>query len=157
MILNGKIALITGAAQGLGLNIAQKYTDEGALVYICDVKDITNDAANLEKTGKAFYRKLDVVCEDQWISVLKEIVDTHGKIDILINNAAINIRDSIEEMEPASLDLMMDINIKGPFLGIKHVIPYMKNAGGGSIINMSSICGLVGHKFTTLEIFRRIG
>lgn len=149
MLLDNKTALVTGAVQGLGLEIARKYVDEGALVYICDLKEVSEDAAELINTGRAFYRTLDVCNEDQWKSVLKEIVDTHGKIDILVNNAGINIRETVENMKSEELDLMMNINIKGPFLGIKHVIPYMKKAGGGSIINMSSICGLVGHKYTT--------
>jgi cyclopentanol dehydrogenase len=66
-----------------------------------------------------------------------------------VNNAGINIRQTIEDMKPEELDLMMAINVKGPFLGIKHVIPSLRKRGGGSIINMSSICGLVGHKYTT--------
>ena len=149
MQLENKTALVTGAVQGLGLRIARKYIDEGAIVYLCDLKDVSDEATELVNTGRAFYRTLDVSNETQWIEVIKEIVETHGKIDILVNNAGINIRETIEDMKPEELDLMMSINIKGPFLGIKHVIPYMKEAGGGSIINMSSICGLVGHKYTT--------
>ena len=148
MQLENKTALVTGAVQGLGLQIARRYVEEGAIVYICDLKDVSDEAAELVKTGRAFYRTLDVCNETQWKSVLKEIVDTHGKIDILVNNAGINIRETIENMKAEELDMMMNINIKGPFLGIKHVIPYMKETGGGSIINMSSICGLIGHRYT---------
>ena len=149
MLLKNKVALITGAAQGLGSQIAQKFIDEGAIVYICDIKDKTPEAELLESSGQAFYRKLDVTEESQWAAVLKEITESLGKIDILVNNAAVNIRETIEEMKESHLDIMMDINIKGPFLGIKHTIPYFKKNRGGSIINMSSICGLVGHKYTT--------
>jgi len=149
VLLQNKIALITGAAQGLGNQIARKFIDEGSIVYICDIKDKTPEVEELERGGRAFYRTLDVTDEVHWEAVLGEIAQTHGKIDILVNNAAINIRETIEEMDESHLDLMMDINIKGPFLGIKHTIPYFKKNGGGSIINMSSICGLVGHKYTT--------
>ena len=72
-----------------------------------------------------------------------------GRLDVLVNNAGINIREPIEEMTEEHLDLMLAVNVKGPFLGIKHAIPALRKAGGGSIINMSSICGLVGHKYTT--------
>ena len=149
MVLKNKIALITGAAQGLGMQIALKYMEAGAIVYLCDVKDKPEDTALLEKTGQSVYRKLDVTSEEDWKSVLEEIDRSHGHIDILVNNAAINIRETVEDMEESHLDLMMAINIKGPFLGIKHVIPYMRKKGGGSILNMSSICGLVGHRYTT--------
>ncbi|MBN2625118.1 MAG: SDR family oxidoreductase [Spirochaetales bacterium] len=148
MLLKDKIALVTGGAQGLGSQIARKYIAEGAIVYICDVKEKTPEAVSLENSGKGFYRKLDVTDEAHWSGVLKEISEKHGKIDILVNNAAVNIRETIEDMDASHLDLMMDINIKGPFLGIKHIIPYFRKNGGGSIINMSSICGLVGHKYT---------
>ena len=68
---------------------------------------------------------------------------------MLVNNAGINIRETIEDMQEANFDTMLAVNVKGPFLGIKHAIPLMRQSGGGAIINMSSICGLVGHKYTT--------
>ena len=68
---------------------------------------------------------------------------------MLVNNAGINIREAIEEMTEEHLDAMLAVNVKGPFLGIKHAVPVLRKGGGGSIINMSSICGLVGHKYTT--------
>ena len=74
---------------------------------------------------------------------------TFGSLDVLVNNAGINIRETIEEMKEENLDAMLAVNVKGPFLGIKHAIPLMRKGGGGSIINMSSICGLVGHRYTT--------
>ena len=71
-----------------------------------------------------------------------------GGLDILVNNAGINIRKVIEEMSPEELDRMYGVNVKGPFLGIKHALPVMKKIGGGSIINISSVCGLIGHMYT---------
>ena len=73
---------------------------------------------------------------------------SRGRLDVLVNNAGINIRKDIEEMPEADLDTMLSVNVKGPFMGIKHALPLMRNSGGGSILNMVSICGLVGHKFT---------
>ena len=76
------------------------------------------------------------------------MVERAGRLDVLVNNAGINVRKNIEEMPMESFDAMMAVNVKGPFIGIKHTLPIMRAGGGGVILNMSSICGLVGHKFT---------
>ena len=76
------------------------------------------------------------------------MLEQAGRLDILVNNAGINVRKNIEEMPMESFDAMIAVNVKGPFIGIKHALPIMRAAGGGVILNMSSICGLVGHKFT---------
>ena len=76
------------------------------------------------------------------------MLERAGRLDILVNNAGINIRKNIEEMPVESFDAMLAVNVKGPFLGIKHSLPIMRAAGGGVILNMSSICGLVGHRYT---------
>ena len=86
--------------------------------------------------------------DEEWQQVCRQIEAEAGGIDILVNNAGINIRKVIEEMSGDELDQMYAVNIKGPFLGIKHVLPMMKAQGGGSIINMSSVCGLIGHLYT---------
>ncbi len=97
---------------------------------------------------RAVFLKLDVTSEASWEAALAAILAKSGRLDVLINNAGINIRKNIEEMPAESFDAMLAVNIKGPFLGIKHVLPIMRKAGGGTILNMSSICGLVGHKYT---------
>ena len=152
MKLANKVALITGAAQGLGAAIAQRFAAEGAAVIVCDMN---TDAGNAtvsgiaKNNGQAVFQELDVTQESQWMRVMQAIKSQFGKLDVLVNNVGINIRESIEEMQEKSLDTMLAVNVKGPFLGIKHAIPLMRASGGGAIINMSSICGLVGHKFTT--------
>ena len=80
--------------------------------------------------------------------VLPAVQAEFGRVDVWVNNAGINIRQPIEEMSVESLDLMLAVNVRGPFLGIKHALPLMRKAGGGSIINMGSVCSLIGHKFT---------
>ncbi len=144
--LAGKIALITGAAVGIGAEVARKFRDEGAEVFVCD-----NNSVEGEKTAAAIgavFVPLDVTSEESWVAAYAVVMDRAKRLDILVNNAGINIRKNIEEMPAESFDAMMAVNVKGPFLGIKHALPIMRKGGGGVILNMSSVCGLVGHKFT---------
>jgi len=146
MRLSGKTALITGAAGGIGAEIARRFQEEGASVFVCDV-----NRAEGEKTAAsmgAVFLTLDVTSEESWKATLSAVIKRTGRLDILVNNAGINVRKNIEEMPVESFDAMMAVNIKGPFLGIKHCLPIMRAAGSGVILNMSSICGLVGHKYT---------
>jgi len=146
MRLSGKTALITGAAGGIGAEIARRFREEGASVFVCDV-----NRAEGEKTAAsmgAVFLPLDVTSEESWKAALAAVLKRIGRLDILVNNAGINIRKNIEEMPAESFDAMMAVNVRGPFLGIKHSLPIMRAAGGGVILNMSSICGLVGHKYT---------
>ncbi|MDR2491779.1 MAG: SDR family oxidoreductase [Spirochaetaceae bacterium] len=172
--LENKTALITGAAQGLGEAIARLFAREGAFVYIADTQEEAGKktagsicaecgagsagaagaggagvpAAGAGGSG-AFFVPLDVTREESWQAVLAAVETKSGRLDILVNNAGINIREPIEQMQAASLDAMLAVNVKGPFLGIKHFLPLMRRGGGGSIINMSSVCGLIGHRYTT--------
>jgi NAD(P)-dependent dehydrogenase (short-subunit alcohol dehydrogenase family) len=152
MRLNNKTALITGSARGIGAAIARRFSEEGATVFVADLdetegKKTVSDI--VKEGGKAFFVFLNVTSEESWGKALRVVIEHSGRLDVLINNAGINIREPIEEMKEESLDTMLAVNVKGPFMGIKHVIPLMRKNGGGCIINMSSICGLVGHKFTT--------
>ncbi len=151
MRLKTKRALITGGAQGIGLAIAQRFCSEGASVWLADVNreaGIAAASAIQQSGGTATFVCLDVSDETSWLEACSGIVDEAGGLDILVNNAGINIRKTIEEMSGDELDRMYAVNIKGPFLGIKYVLPIMKAGGGGSIINMSSVCGLIGHLYT---------
>ena len=152
MRLNNKIALISGSAQGLGAAIARRFAEEGATVFICDMNAEAGNATAagiVASGGQACFLPLNVTVEQSWVAALAEVVTRYGRLDVLVNNAGINIREAIEEMKEENLDAMLAVNVKGPFLGIKHAIPLLRQGGGGSIINMSSICGLVGHKYTT--------
>lgn len=145
--LSGKTAMVTGGAQGLGAEIARRFGAEGAFVFVCDVNEEAGKRT-AQAIGQAEFLLLDVTSEASWKSALSAVMQKAGRLDILVNDAGINIRKDIEVMDVASLDRMLAVNVKGPFLGIKHTIPIMRKAGGGVILNMSSVCGLIGHKYT---------
>jgi NAD(P)-dependent dehydrogenase (short-subunit alcohol dehydrogenase family) len=152
MRLANKVALISGAAQGLGAAMASRFAEEGATVFIGDLKADTGNLVVEEirkKGAKAFFLPLDVTSEQDWINAIAAVEREGGRLDILVNNAGINIREPVEVMKAENFDRMLAVNVKGPFLGTKHAIPLLRKGGGGSIINMSSVCGLVGHAFTT--------
>jgi NAD(P)-dependent dehydrogenase (short-subunit alcohol dehydrogenase family) len=149
-----KVSVITGAAQGLGAAIAKRFREEGAFVFVCDSQEEEGRsfAAEINTSSRgpdrAEFLLLDVRLEDSWKRVLGSVKERCGRLDILVNNAGVNIRKDIERMSAEELEMMLAVNIQGPFLGIKHAIPLMRKSGGGCILNMSSICGLIGHRYT---------
>jgi NAD(P)-dependent dehydrogenase (short-subunit alcohol dehydrogenase family) len=152
MRLQNKVALISGAAQGLGAAMARRFAEEGASVFIGDLKAEAGNRTVGEirgKGGRAFFLALDVTSEQSWIDAMAAVVKEAGRLDVLVNNAGINIREPIEVMKAENFDIMLSVNVKGPFLGTKHAIPLLRSGGGGSIINISSVCGLIGHAYTT--------
>ena len=148
MRLQGKVALITGAARGMGAVEAELFSREGACVVIADVlsdQGRRTESEILRSGGTAFYSELDVTNEKQWINVIRQTVDRYEKLDILVNNAGISGEAmDLEHMDTKFWDQVMDVNAKGVFLGMKHTIPVMRRSGGGSIINISSVAGLIG-------------
>ena len=149
MRLQGKVALITGAARGQGAEEARMFAKEGAKVVLADVTDQegTVVAAEIaEMGGDALYVHLDVTNEDEWDAAVQSAVASFGKLDILVNNAGIWRRGHVLETSSDQWDDIMDVNAKGVFLGTKAAIPEMRKAGGGSIVNISSTAGLVGSK-----------
>lgn len=147
--LAGKVVLITGAAAGRGLGAAQAalFAREGAALILTDVLDDEGARRVAEirrETGSIRYERLDVTREADWTKVIESIDREEGKLDVLVNNAGIF---AIENLEQTSLELwqrVVAINQTGVFLGMRSVLPLMRKAGGGSIINFSSIGGLVG-------------
>jgi NAD(P)-dependent dehydrogenase (short-subunit alcohol dehydrogenase family) len=151
MRLKNKAALVTGAAQGIGAAIARRFAGEGAQVIVCDLKQAEGEALAEELRaagGRAWFQRLDVTDEAEWVRALSAVVERAGRLDVLVNNAGVNVRKPIEEMQVDELDLMLAVNVRGPFLGIKHALPILRRGGGGSIITMGSVCSLIGHKFT---------
>ena len=147
MRLDGKVALISGGARGQGAVEARMFASEGAKVLIADILDDLGrqvEAEIAESGGDATYVHLDVTSESDWSDAVRTAVDNYGKLDILVNNAGILIRASVEETTEEDWDRIMDINAKGVFLGTRAAIPAMRDAGGGSIINISSVAGLQG-------------
>lgn len=151
MRLHNKVTLITGAAAGIGAEIAKRFAAEGAQVLIGDVDEVSGkETADriCRAGGRARFVPLDVTQEASWLEALNGIRTAEGRLDILVNNAGITKRIPITEMPLSDFESVMAVNVRGAFLGIKHALPLMKAHGGGSIVNISSIAGLVGHKFT---------
>ena len=143
----GKVALITGGASGIGRGCAERLAAEGATVVISDIQDELGKQTAEAITaagGACTFLHHDVTSEDAWINVIRSIEQRHGGLHVLVNNAGIGIASSIVEMTLADWQRQQAINLDGVFLGIKHAIPLMRAAGGGSIINMSSVAGLKG-------------
>ena len=140
--LDGKVCLITGAAKGQGESEARLFADEGAIVWLTDVLDADGERVASEIGGT--YRHLDVRDEPAWSALVAEIVDTHGRIDALINNAGIFATGRHFEIDPEEFSRIMDVNCLGVFLGMRAVSPVMRDADSGSIVNISSLAGLRG-------------
>ena len=152
MRLEGKVALITGGARGQGAAEARLFAREGAKVVIADVLDpdgISVAAEINELGGDATYVHLDVSSEADWQDAIAAAVSAYGKLDVLVNNAAIWRGGYVLETDGEQWDAVLDINAKGVFLGTKLAIPEMRRAGGGSIVNISSTAGLVGSRTST--------
>ncbi|MAA73342.1 MAG: cyclopentanol dehydrogenase [Salinisphaeraceae bacterium] len=145
--LENKVALITGAAMGMGRQHALHMAREGAAVVVSDVADDAGREVVEEigqSGGRAIYCHLDVVDEAQWGQVIDAGRQAFGRIDILVNNAGVLLFKAIQDTETVEWERVLDINLKGVFLGCKLILPAMREAGGGAIINVSSIYGLVG-------------
>ena len=144
--LDGKVALISGGARGQGAAEARLFSQEGAKVVLCDILDDQGQQVEAEINelgGDALYIHLDVTNESEWESAVAATISKYGKLDILVNNAAIVIQKSaIEDRTADEWDRIFEVNAKGVFLGTKHAIPEMRKAGGGSIVNISSVAGI---------------
>jgi len=147
MRLQGKVALISGGARGMGAAEATLFCQEGASVVIGDVLDAEGRALEQAlgaKGGHAAFIHLDVTSEAEWQQAVALAERRFGKLNVLVNNAGISAHGRVDETSEADWDRVMDINAKGVFLGTKTAIPAMRRAGGGSIVNISSQLGLVG-------------
>ena len=142
--VDGKIALVTGGASGIGLAAADLLVEEGAKVVLTDLDESRAGEAMRALAHRASFHKLDVTRENEWISVTDAVVTEFGRFDILVNSAGVSL---LKDIEATTLDEwrgLMTVNLDGTFLGCKHAVRVMKEKGGGSIVNMSSVAGLVG-------------
>ncbi|MGH7354905.1 MAG: glucose 1-dehydrogenase [Candidatus Rokuibacteriota bacterium] len=147
MRLQGKVALVTGGASGMGAAEAKLFAKEGASVVVADVLDaegkkVVDDITSAK--GRARYVHLDVTREAEWQGAVAAAIEAFGKLDVLVNNAGISGGIERDIMSTTAWDRLMDVNAKGVFLGMKHAIPAMQKAGAGSIVNISSISGITG-------------
>ncbi|MEC0226624.1 SDR family NAD(P)-dependent oxidoreductase [Paenibacillus alba] len=145
--LSGKVAIITGAALGMGAAEAKLFAQEGAKVVGTDIKDVELQEVIREineNGGEAIGFKHNVASEEEWQQIVQETVNRFGKVDILVNNAGISSTKTIANIEMSEWNRVMDINLSGCVLGMKYVFPEMQKAGAGSVINISSIGGIVG-------------
>ena len=147
MRLEDKVALITGAASGMGASMATIFAREGAKVVVADMLEEEGRAVVADITranGAAIFRRLDVTSEAEWKTTVDATLVEYKKLDILVNDAGLS-GSAVENLfDTAAWDRLMAVNARGAFLGMKFAIPVMKAAGGGSIVNISSISGITG-------------
>ncbi len=145
--VDGKVALVTGGGMGMGESHCLLLAQEGASVVVTDIDAVAGEATAQQirdQGGEAIFIAHDVAHEDQWQSVIDQAVERYEKIDILINNAGIVIFGANDEATLEDWDKTMAVNSTGVFLGCKLIVPAMEKAGGGSIVNISSIYGIIG-------------
>jgi 3alpha(or 20beta)-hydroxysteroid dehydrogenase len=143
--LDGKVALVTGGARGMGKSHVRHLVAEGARVAFGDVLDDAGTAVAGKLDGDvAFYQHHDVTSESDWTAIVASTVDRYGRLDVLVNNAGVLQHSKIADTSVADFRRVLDVNVIGTWLGIKAVIEPMSAAGGGSIVNISSIEGFAG-------------
>jgi 3-oxoacyl-[acyl-carrier protein] reductase len=148
MRLEGKVAIVTGAAQGIGKATALKFAAEGAKVVICDVRLGSMDeiSAELKEMNAEFLAyEVNVVNRDQIQAMVDDVVSKWGKIDVLVNNAGITADNQLVKMPEEDFDKVIDVNLKGVFNCTQLVVPVMSDNGGGVVLNASSVVGLYGN------------
>ncbi len=148
--LSGKVAIVTGAAQGMGAATARLFAAEGAKVALGDVKDEAGAALAKEIGDACFFQKLDVSSDDSWRAFVEATAGKFGGIDVVINNAGLVHFTPIEAFNPGDANAILGVNVVGPMLGAKHAVPYMKKRGKGVIVNISSVDGFRGCNGLTL-------
>jgi 3alpha(or 20beta)-hydroxysteroid dehydrogenase len=142
--LEGKVAIVTGAARGQGEAEARRFVAEGADVLLTDVLDEEGEKVAADLGDAASYRHLDVTSEDDWVAAVAEAEDRFGPVTVLVNNAGILDFGPVEKQDVQKFRRVVDVNLTGTMIGMKSVVPSMRRAGGGSIINISSNSGIWG-------------
>ncbi len=141
--LEGKRAIVTGGGAGIGRAISRRLAEEGARVVVADLDESTAAAVAEELEGDAL-RQIDVSSSDAMGTLVAGVVDTLGGLDVLVNNAGVGVAGTVVDTSEEDFDRMVAVNVKGTFNGMKHAIPALRDSGGGSVVNISSIAAVVG-------------
>ena len=145
--ISGKVVLVTGGAMGMGKSHAERLAREGGHVFVTD-RDVLAGKAVVARIiaagGKADYIAHDVTSESDWNNAIETVRQKAGRLDVLVNNAGILILKPLHETSPEEFDRTFNVNVKGVYLGIRSAVPLMKESGNASIINISSIYGIIG-------------
>jgi 3alpha(or 20beta)-hydroxysteroid dehydrogenase len=147
--LQGKVALITGAAGGIGAATARRFAEEGASVLLTDANADGAQKLAGELGGDALARAHDVSSEEDWSATVAWTLEAHGHVDVLVNNAGVFLAAPLAETTLADFQRVLDVNVTGVFLGMRTVAPAMSERGSGSIVNLSSLAGLTGGPYLT--------
>jgi 3alpha(or 20beta)-hydroxysteroid dehydrogenase len=140
--VEGKVAIVTGAARGTGEQTARLLVAEGAKVVVADVQDDLGEPVAKELGDAGLFLHLDVSSEESWKDAVAKTVDHFGQLDILVNNAGLFVMDAIEDTSLADFERLVGVNQIGPFLGMRTAVGAMRESGGGSIVNISSVDGI---------------
>ena len=140
--LDNKVAVVTGAARGIGATTARFFAREGAKLLLCDVREELLAEVAAEIGGHA--RRLDVTSSSDWAGAVEEAEERFGRVNVLFNNAGTITNSGVEDTTEEEWSAIVAVNQTGVWLGMKHIVPAMRRAGGGSIVNTSSIFGIVG-------------
>ena len=146
--LEGKVAVITGAASGIGFAFAKAFAAEGASIYVTDVSTEAGEKAVAEIGQRATFARLDVTRQGDWDALAAKVAKEHGRLDVLVNNAGLALGGSIEDCTDDVWNTTLAVNATGVFLGCRNMMPLLKKSSGASIINVSSIFGMVGDQLT---------
>jgi NAD(P)-dependent dehydrogenase (short-subunit alcohol dehydrogenase family) len=144
MTLVGKTALVTGAARGIGRAIALRLASEGARVALADVDEEAARKVASEIDGETLVRRTDVTRAEEVEALVASAVEAWGGLDVMVNNAGVGVAATVVDTTEADYERVMDVCVRGTLLGMKYAIPAISDAGGGSVINMSSVAALVG-------------
>jgi 3alpha(or 20beta)-hydroxysteroid dehydrogenase len=147
--LQGKIAIVTGAARGIGAAIADRFAQEGSRLIVTDADEVGAQQVATDIGDGAVAHPLDVTSESAWEAVVAWALETHGRVDVLVNNAGVFVAATLAETTLDDFSRVQEVNQVGVFLGMRSVAPTMTERGAGSIINISSVAGLMGSPYLT--------
>ncbi|RKN15678.1 SDR family oxidoreductase [Micromonospora musae] len=142
--VDGRVAIVTGGARGMGAAIVRAFAAEGAKVVIADILDAEGQALEAELGDRTRYRHLDITDHARWQELVRETEEQLGPLSILVNNAAVQLPGTIVDQDPDTFRKVLDVNLYGTWLGMHNAVPALRRAGGGVVVNISSLAGLAG-------------